>query len=117
MSLPGFSSMSQVSPVSSRRSSPAVARLRLPWINAARRRVECSLRVLHVGHRDQADLEALLGLLELAADGVVRRLRGLERVLRRQHVEVGLGRAQDQVLLGDDIIGFGLGAARSRRGW
>ena len=71
--------------------------------------VECSLGVLYVRDGDQADLEALFRLFELAADRVVRRLRGFERVLRRQHVEVRFGRADDQVLLGDQVIGFGLG--------
>src|SRR5688572_7480904 len=74
------------------------------------RGVERGLGVLHVGHGDQAHFEALLGLLELATDCVVRGLRGLERVLCREHVEVRLGRAQDQVLLGDDVVGLGLRA-------
>jgi len=63
--------------------------------------------LLHVGDRDQADLEALLGLLELAAERLQRRFGRGQRVLGREHVEVALRRAHHQVLLRCAVIGLG----------
>ena len=73
-----------------------------------RRGIVGGLGFLDIGDRDQAHFKALLGLLELAAERVVGRLGGGQRVLRRQHVEVALRRAQDQVLLGGLIVDFRL---------
>ena len=65
-------------------------------------------RFLHVGDRDQADLEALVRLLELARERFERRLRGVDGVLRGEHIEVALRGALDQVLLRGLVVGFGL---------
>jgi hypothetical protein len=54
------------SPVISRSRKRVRRQLALRLDFVGRRLVECGLRLLHVGHGDQADLEALLGLLQLA---------------------------------------------------
>jgi hypothetical protein len=72
------------------------------------RQVEARLRLVGVGDRCRADLEVLLGLLELLRD---RRLVGLHRAQvldREEDVEVGLGDAQDQILSGLREVGLGL---------
>ena len=48
------------------------------------------LRFLHVRDRDEADLEALVRLIELARERIERGLLGLDGVLRGQHAEVAL---------------------------
>ena len=63
-------------------------------------------RFLHVGDRDQADLEALLRLLELTVDRLQRRVGGRQRILGREHVEIGLRDAHQQVLLRSTIVRF-----------
>ncbi len=67
---------------------------------------------LHVGDRDQPDLEALLGLLELAREGIQRGLGGGQRVLGGEHVEVALRDSHHQVLLGGAIVRLGDGHRR-----
>ena len=66
-------------------------------------------RFLHVGDGDEADFESLVGLLELARDGVERGLLGLHVVQRGEHVEVARGHAQREILLGDAVVGIRLG--------
>ena len=78
------------------------------------RRVARGLRLLHVGNGDQADLEALVGLVELARDGLERGLVGHQVVIGRQHREVGGGHAQDQVLFGRLVVDLGLRHLRVR---
>ncbi|KPW87851.1 Unknown protein sequence [Pseudomonas syringae pv. cerasicola] len=67
---------------------------------AGTRGVVAGLRLQHVGLVRQADIETLVGLIELAFE---RCLLGLGRgqiVLGAQHAEIALCRLQDQVLLG-----------------
>ena len=64
-------------------------------------------RLLHVGDCDQSDLEAFLGLLELAGYRLQRSERRGQRVLGRQHVEIAARDADQQVLLGRAIAGLG----------
>src|SRR6202050_509065 len=66
------------------------------------------LRLLHVGDGDEADLEALVGLLELVADRLVRGLLRLKIIARREYGEVRLADTLDQVLLGRAIVSLGL---------
>ena len=64
------------------------------------RRVETGLGLEHIGLVRQADVEALVGLIQLAIEG---RFFGLGRgqvVLGAQHREIGFGTLQDQVLFG-----------------
>ncbi len=61
-------------------------------------------RFLHVGDGDEAHFEALVGLFELARDGVERSLLGLHVVERGEHVEVARRDAQREVLLGDAVV-------------
>ena len=75
--------------------------------DARRRAVVRGARFLHVGDGDQADFETFLGLLELPAERFERRLRGAERVLGGQHVEIGLRDAHEQVLLRSAIRRLG----------
>ncbi len=65
-------------------------------------------RFLHVGDGDEAHFEALVGLLELARDGIERRLLRLHVVLRGEHVEVARGDAQREVLLRHAVVGIRL---------
>ena len=70
--------------------------------------VVAGLRVQHVGLVREADIEALVGLIELAFE---RGFFGLGRgqvVLAAQHVEVAVGGLQDQVLLGRRELQRGL---------
>ena len=73
-------------------------------------------RFLNVGDGDQTDLEALVRLLELARERFERRLRGVDGVLRGEHVEVALRGPQNQVLLRGLVIGFRLRDLAHRRG-
>jgi hypothetical protein len=61
--------------------------------------VEAGLRFARVGDGGGADLEIALGRGQLLGMAALLALGG-QRVLRGQHVEVGLGHAHDQVLLG-----------------
>ncbi len=66
--------------------------------------IETGLGLEYVGTIGQADLEALVGLVQLPLE---RRFLGLqcgEVVLRAQHGEVGLRALQDQVLFGDGVF-------------
>ena len=72
------------------------------------RAVARSLGFLHIGDGDQADLEALLGLLELARDRFERGVLRRDLVLGGEDVEVGFGDPQDQRLLGDCVVGLRL---------
>ena len=65
-------------------------------------------RFLHVGDGDEAHLEALVGLLELARDGIERGLLSLDVVLGGEHVEVTRGDAQREILLRHAIVGIRL---------
>ena len=65
------------------------------------------LGVLHVGDRDEAHFEALVGLVELAVERLQGDLLGFQVVLRGEHGEIGL-RDADQVLLGRAVIRLGL---------
>ncbi len=58
--------------------------------DTGRRAIVGSAGFLHVGDRNQADLEALLGLLELPGDRLERRFGRRQRVLGGQHVEICL---------------------------
>ena len=51
-------------------------------------------RFLHIRDGDEADFEALVGLLELARDGIECGLLGLHVVVRGEHVEVARGNTQ-----------------------
>jgi hypothetical protein len=62
--------------------------------------VVAGLRLAGVGDGGGADLEVALGRRQLLAHGLLLRLHEGQRVLRRQHVEVGLADADDQVLRG-----------------
>ena len=57
------------------------------------------LRVVGVGDRRRADLEIALGLRQVFADRRLLALGQLDVEPRQQHVEIGLGDADDQVLL------------------
>ena len=71
-------------------------------------------RFLDVGDGDQADVVALLGLLELTIDrGQIALLR-VDVVLRREHVEIALRHARDEVLLRRLVIRLGLRDLRIR---
>ena len=72
--------------------------------HAGRRAVVRRAGFLHVGDRDQPDLEALLRLLELAVHRLQCRLRCGERVVRREHVEIAPCDPHQQVLLGGAIV-------------
>ncbi len=61
--------------------------------------VELRLRVVGVGDRRGADLEIPLGLRQVFADRRLLALGQLDVEPRQQHVEIGLGDADDQVLL------------------
>ncbi len=61
-------------------------------------------RFLHVGDGDEADFEALVGLLELARNRVERRLLRLHVVQRGEHVEVARGHTQREVLLSHAVV-------------
>ena len=73
----------------------------------ADRQVVASLGRLDVGNRDQAHLEALRGLLQLAPDGALLGFGELQVILGVQHIEVALGHLHHQFLLGSGILGFG----------
>ena len=77
------------------------------------------LGIVDVGDRRQADLEALLGLLHLAVQGLLVGLGELERILGREHVEIRGGDADQQVLLGGlvgRVAGLGHRSRRFQRG-
>ncbi len=65
--------------------------------------------VLHVGDRHQADVKALRGLIELAVDRLFLRFNIGQRIDSAQHVEIGGGGIQHQILLGS-LIGHILDA-------
>ena len=69
--------------------------------------VEARLRLMHIGDGDGADLEAGLGQFELLGRSRAQLRHRVERVLRVEHVEVGLGHAQHQILAGDAELGVG----------
>ncbi len=69
------------------------------------------LGLLHIGDGDQTDLEPLFRLLQLARDCLLGALFGIQKILRREHVEIALGDPNQQVLLGRFKIGAGLGGA------
>ena len=71
-------------------------------------------RFLHVGDGDEAHFEALVGLLELARDGIECRLLRLHVVERREHVEVARGHSQREILLRDAIVRICLGGDTRR---
>ncbi len=68
----------------------------------------------HIGDRDQADLKARLGLVELTLDRGERDLLCLEIVLRGENVEVTLRDALHQILLRGLVVRFGLRHLRVR---
>ena len=104
MSVPGRASSSYLAPVISRSSSTAVAESALCGDDGRRRLIVRRFRLLDVGDGDQADLEALICLLQLIRDRLVSRLLRLQVVARRQNVEVALRDALDQVLLGGAVV-------------
>ena len=110
----GPASVSNDSPVSSRSSSLRGSQCALRLNDGRSRLIVRSARFLHVGDGDQADLEALVRLLELARERFERRLRGVDGVLRGEHVEVALRRALNQILLRGLVVGFRLRDLRSR---
>ena len=65
-----------------------------------RGQVKASLRLARVGDGGGAEHKAALGGGQLLGDRLLARTRGDDRVLRRQHVEIGLRHAHDQILLG-----------------
>ena len=75
--------------------------------------VEARLGFLHVGDRDQTDLETSLCLLELALDGIALGVGEVDVVAGGENVEIGAGHAQHQVLPG----GLKLGQARRGAGF
>ncbi len=100
----GVASTSYCRSVISRSSSCAGGELALGCDEVRGRRIARGARFLHVGDRDEAHLEALVGLFELAGDGIERRLLGLHVVLRGEHVEIPRGNAQGEVLLGHAVV-------------
>ena len=74
-----------------------------------RRQVGAGLGFMDVGDGDGADLEALLGEGQLLGVGLVEGLGGGQHVLGTEHVEVGLGRTQGEVLDGQLVLGVGQG--------
>jgi hypothetical protein len=73
------------------------------------------LCLLHVGDGRQADLETLLGQLELALDRFLLGVGEAHAVGRAQQVEIGLGHAEGEVLLGDDVVRLRRGGLLARR--
>jgi hypothetical protein len=69
--------------------------------------VEAGLRFARVGDGGGADLEIALGRGQLLGDTALLKRLGAQRVLRGQHVEIGLRHAHDQVLLGGFEVGLG----------
>ena len=70
--------------------------------------VEARLRLARVGDGGGADLEVALGRGQLLGRSPpCARASKAERVLRGQHVEVGLRHADDQVLAGGRQLVFG----------
>ncbi len=108
MSVPGLASASYFCPVISCSWSSEVASVRLAAITAAAAVSRAALASSHVGDGDESDLEALVGLIELAGDRLEGCLIGVQSVDRGQHVEVGLRDPQDQLLLGGLIGRFRL---------
>lgn len=115
--------MSAGSGVTSGRSSPsaASASMRRPAISRSASRLSSSwlaasiswaaadswrARVVHVGDGGESDLQSSLGEFQLARVGRLFGACELERVLRDQRVEVGLGGAQHQVLLRGAVLGL-----------
>ena len=95
--------------VISRRSSCEVASCTLGGDEIRGGGVARGARFLHVGDGDEADFESLVGLFELARNGVERRLLRLHVVQRGEHVEVARGHSQRQVLLRDAVVRIRLG--------
>jgi hypothetical protein len=69
--------------------------------------VEAGLRLARVGDGGGADLEVALGGGQLLGHGGLLGLHEGQRVLRGQHIEIGLRGAHDQVLLGRVQLGLG----------
>ena len=65
------------------------------------------MRFLNIGDRDESDFETLLGLLELARNRESISVDGKQTVLSAEHVEIGIGYTNNQVLLRGFTIGFG----------
>ena len=63
------------------------------------RLIVARLRFVHPGDGDESHLEALLGLFQLARRGLLVGLHEGEGLLGGEHVEIGLGDPQHQVLL------------------
>ena len=72
-------------------------------------KVETRLRLVRVGDGGGAHLEVALRLRQLLRDGRLLRLDESQAVLGREHVEIRLGHAHDQVLRGLPENRFGLG--------
>ena len=72
------------------------------------RGVVTGLRLQHVGLVRKADIEALVGLIELTFERRFFSLGRSQIVLAAQHVEVAFGALQDQVLLGGRELQRGL---------
>ncbi len=70
--------------------------------------VVAGLRLQHVGLVRQADIEAFVGLVELALERGFLRLGRGQVVLGAQHGKVALGRLQDEVLLSGRQLQGGL---------
>ncbi len=64
------------------------------------------LRLVRIGDGLGADFKIALGRCQLLGGGVLLGAGRFQLVLRRQHVEVGLRHARDQVLLGLGKLGF-----------
>jgi hypothetical protein len=79
-----------------------------------RGQVGAGLGFMDVGDGDGADLEALLGQGQLLGVGLVEGLGGGQHVLGAEHVEVGLGCAQGEILDGPAGTGHRPGPPASR---
>ncbi len=71
------------------------------------RQIATGLGLVHIGDGDGANLEALPGQGQLLGVGLVEGPGRGQCVLGREHVKVGLGGAQGQVLSGELVLGFG----------
>ncbi len=79
------------------------------------RGIESGLRFEGIGAVGEADLETLVGLVELSLEGCLFGLDRCQVVLGLQHREISLGALQDQILLGDRVFQRRLLADRLRR--
>jgi len=64
------------------------------------------LGLVHAGDGDESHLEALFRLLQLPGDGPLVGAHELQRLLRREHVEVGRGHAQHEILFRGPVLGI-----------